>query len=129
MTRVLIVEDDPWIEWMIADDLADRGYETISARDGLEALERIGEVRPDVIVLDLMLPRLDGWELTREYQACTDGEVIPIVVVSAARRPNLPDASLGVRRFLPKPFDLEELARTVAQLSPHERARAPVASG
>ncbi len=129
LTRVLVVEDDPWIQWMIADDLADRGYEIMTAQDGVEALERIGEARPDVIVLDLMLPRSDGWELARDYQTVTGGEVIPIVVVSATRNPDLPDASRGVRRYLRKPFDLEELARTVAQLSPHKPARAPVAGG
>jgi CheY-like chemotaxis protein len=57
------------------------------------------------------------------------GEVIPIVVVSAARNPDLPDASRGVRRYVSKPLDLEELARTVAQLSPHQPATASVASG
>lgn len=113
---------------MIADDLADRGYEITTAYDGVEALERIGEARPDVIVLDLMLPRSDGWQLTRDYQTVTGGGVIPIVVVSAARSPDLPDASRGVRRHLRKPFDMEELASAVAQLSPHEPARASVAS-
>jgi two-component system, OmpR family, response regulator MprA len=129
LTRVLIVEDDPWIQWMIADDLADRGYEIMTARDGVEALERIGVARPDVIVLDLMLPRLDGWKLTRTYQTATNGEVIPIVVVSAARSSELLHPSDGVRRVLAKPFDMEELARTVAQLSPTKSARAPMASG
>ena len=124
MTRVLVVEDDPWIQWMIADDLADRGYEIMTAQDGVEALERIGEARPDVIVLDLMLPRSDGWELTRDYQSVMGGEVIPIVVVSAARNPALPEASSGVRGCLPKPFDIEELARTVARLSHYESAPA-----
>lgn len=128
LTRVLVVEDDPWIQWMIADDLADRGHEIITAYDGVEALERIGEARPDIIVLDLMLPRSDGWELTRRYQAVTGGEVIPILVVSAARTPDLPDASRGVCRHLRKPFDMEELARAVVELSPHELARASVAS-
>ena len=129
MTRVLVVEDDPWIQWMIADDLADRGYEIMTAQDGIEALQCIGQARPDVIVLDLMLPRSDGWELTRDYRTVTGGEVIPIVVVSAARNPHLPDASCGIRRYLPKPFDVEELARTVAQLSPYRPAKASVASG
>jgi len=60
LTCVLVVEDDPWIQWMIADDLADRGYEVITAQDGLEALAHVTEIQPDVIVLDLMLPRSSG---------------------------------------------------------------------
>jgi DNA-binding response OmpR family regulator len=129
LTYVPVVEDDPWIQWMIADDLADRVYEVITAQDGVETLERIGEIRPDVLVLDLVLPRSDGWELTQQYRALTGGEPIPIVMVSAARNADLPDASRGVRRYLPKPFDIEELARAVAQLSEKQPTRAAVVSG
>ena len=60
LTCVLVVEDDPWIQWMIADDLADRGYEVITAQDGLEVLAHVTEIQPDVIVLDLMLQRSSG---------------------------------------------------------------------
>ena len=49
VTRILVVEGDPWVQWMIADDLADRAYEIITAQDGLDALQRIGEARPDVL--------------------------------------------------------------------------------
>jgi len=81
---------------MIADDLADRGYEVTTAGDGVEALERIGELRPDVIVLDLILPRSDGWQFAQRYQTLTGGAEIRIVVVSARRSPDLPDAAVGV---------------------------------
>jgi CheY-like chemotaxis protein len=126
LTYVLVVEDDPWIQWMIADDLRDRGYQVVSASDGAEALKRLGEVRPDVMVLDLMLPRSDGWELAHQYLSVTGGEVIPIVVVSAACSRQPPEAALGVRRYLRKPFDIEELASAVAECSGHERSRPQV---
>jgi DNA-binding response OmpR family regulator len=116
MTRVLIVEDDPWIQWMIADDLADRGHAVVTARDGKEALDRVRESRPDVIVLDLVLPRLNGWEFVDRYQASTGGSAIPIIVVSAAHRPDLPVPSSGIVRWLPKPFDMEQLAATIRDL-------------
>src|SRR5438034_3367593 len=63
LSCVLVVEDDPWIQWMIADDLTDRNYDVKTASDGVEALAQLAEVRPDVIVLDLILPRSSGWDV------------------------------------------------------------------
>jgi CheY-like chemotaxis protein len=123
---VLVVEDDPWIQWMIADDLVDRGYEVVTAQDGLEAMKCLAEVRPDVIVLDLMLPRSSGWAFAEQYQTVTDGDVIPIVVVSAAPDPTLTPGSRSIQRCLAKPFDIQELARAVAELAGSEPATAPV---
>jgi CheY-like chemotaxis protein len=123
MTCVLVVEDDPWIQWMIADDLADRGHTVFTASDGKEALERLQATRPEVIILDLMLPRVDGWEFVKRYPAITGGSGIPIVVVSAARNPELPAASGGTITCLPKPFDMEQLARTVTELGNQADAR------
>jgi two-component system, sensor histidine kinase and response regulator len=122
MTCVLVVEDDPWIQWMIADDLADRGHNVLTARDGKEALGRLRNSRPDVIVLDLMLPRLNGWEFLERYQAVTGGSAIPIVVVSAVRNPDLPAVSNEVVTCLPKPFDVEQLAGSVSHASEHADA-------
>jgi CheY-like chemotaxis protein len=117
LTRVLVVEDDPWIQWMIVDDLADRGYDVVAAHDGVEALDGIAKVRPDVIVLDLMLPRSSGWDVAQRYQTITGGDAIPIVVVSVTPDPALPLAAGGTLRSLRKPFDIEQLARAVAELT------------
>ncbi len=117
LTCVLVVEDDPWIQWMIADDLADRGYEVKTAQDGLEALAHVTEIQPDVIVLDLMLPRSSGWDFVERYQAIAGGDVIPTVVVSAARDAAVSLTARGVQRYLRKPFDIEELARAVDDLT------------
>ena len=65
--------------------------------------------RPDAIVLDLMLPVLHGWSFVEQYLAYTGGDLIPIVVVSAAGAVTRSMEALGVRHFLPKPFDLEQL--------------------
>jgi CheY-like chemotaxis protein len=116
MTCVLVVEDDPWIQWMIADDLADRGHTVLTACDGKEALDRLKATRPEVIILDLMLPRLDGWEFARRYPALTGGSAIPIVVVSAAHGPELPPDPSGSVIWLAKPFDMEQLASTILEL-------------
>jgi CheY-like chemotaxis protein len=115
MARVLVVDDDAWIAWMIADDLADRGYEVATARNGAEALKCLAAAPPDAIVLDLMMPGITGWEFVERYQQRTGGRAIPIVIVSAARAVPRSLEHKGVRHFLPKPFDLEQLARSVAE--------------
>ena len=117
MSCVLVVDDAPWIQWMIADDLTDRNYDVKTASDGVEVLAQLAEVRPDVIVLDLILPRSSGWDVVERYQAEAVGDVVPIVVISAARDGAVSLAFPGVERYLPKPFDLEELAQAVAELS------------
>ena len=115
MARVLVVEDDAWIAWMIAADLAERGYQVSTARDGAEALRRLKATRPDAIVLDLMLPKMNGWDFVERYQEHTGGRAIPIVVVSAAGAVPRSLERRGVRQFLAKPFDVEQLARSVAE--------------
>lgn len=114
MTRILVIEDDAWIAWMIADDLADRGYDVKTARDGAEALRCLKSARPDAMVLDLMMPRMNGWDFVERYQERTGGRVIPIVIVSAAGAVPRSLKRRGVCNFLSKPFDVEELARSVA---------------
>jgi CheY-like chemotaxis protein len=116
MTCVLVVEDDPWIQWMIADDLADRGHTVLTACDGKEALERLRGTPPEVIVLDLLLPRVDGWEFARRYRTITGASAIPIVVVSAPHAPELAATPGGIVRWLSKPFDMEQLASTIVEL-------------
>jgi CheY-like chemotaxis protein len=116
MTCVLVVEDDPWIQWMIADDLADRGHTVLTACDGKEALQRLRGTRPEVIVLDLMLPRVDGWEFARRYRTITGASAIPIVVVSSARVPERAATPSGIVRWLSKPFDIEQLESTIVEL-------------
>jgi two-component system, chemotaxis family, chemotaxis protein CheY len=111
--RVLVVEDDLSIAWVICDDLTERGHQVVLADNGLEALKRVEEGRPDVIVLDLMMPFMHGWEFVERYQEATNGEIIPIIVVSAARAVPRSLEALGVRGYLAKPFDMEELARTI----------------
>jgi DNA-binding response OmpR family regulator len=108
--RVLVVEDDAPILSMIVDELTHLGFEVDTATNGAEALEQVVVQRPDAIVLDLMLPVLHGWAFVEQYLEHTGGHFIPIVVVSAAGAVTRSMEALGVRYFLPKPIDLEQLA-------------------
>ena len=114
--RVLVVEDDLSIAWVVCDDLTSRGHQVVLADNGLEAMKRIEEVRPDAIVLDLMMPVIDGWNFVEHYQEQTGGEVIPIVVVSAARAVPRSLEERGVLCYLAKPFVLDDLANVLTEI-------------
>jgi two-component system chemotaxis response regulator CheY len=115
--RVLVVEDDVRIRDLIADELIYSGYQVELARNGAEALELVRTDRPDVIVLDLMMPVMDGWGFIERYRGLTHGEPIPIVVVSAAGAIPRSAYDMGVRRFLPKPFMPHELTEALDEVN------------
>jgi DNA-binding response OmpR family regulator len=78
--RILIVDDDPNLLVLLADQLRNDGYETITARDGDEALRRLRSSWPDLLIIDMMMPRMDGLSLAREIKGQAD---LPIIVLSA----------------------------------------------
>ena len=115
--RVLVVEDDDAIASLVQQALLDEGgYEVRRAGDGVEALEVLSGWRPDVIVLDLMMPRMDGWRFREEQRRLAIAADVPILVASASRRvDNLAgDFAAAVIR---KPFDLDELISRVEELA------------
>jgi CheY-like chemotaxis protein len=111
--RVLVVEDDLGTAEAIAAILGDEGYAVDLVANGREALVRIVDARPDVILLDMMMPVMDGPETSRALQADPRARTIPVVVMTVSNqlleRSELPRAGVIV-----KPFDLEELLDTVA---------------
>jgi CheY-like chemotaxis protein len=111
----LVVEDDDVIRDLIAEVLEERGYLIRRATNGAEALAMLDSVRPDVMVLDLLMPVMHGWAFMEEYAHKTAGRPIPIVVVSV--NPILPRSfdRFGVQRCVGKPFDVDELIGSVEQ--------------
>ena len=115
-TRVLIVEDDPNIVDLIRSNLAVRGFDTIVSVDGLRALRLLETEAPDIVLLDLMLPEADGFELCRQIR---ERSAVGIIVVSArgGERDKVTALHVGADDYLTKPFSIEELlARIVATL-------------
>lgn len=110
---VLVVEDDESIRNVISDVLEDRGFTVAAAANGAEALAYLRTSRPDVMVLDLLMPVMHGWEFMESYAERTGGESIPIVVVSV--NPALPRSydRFGVRDIVGKPFDVDKLLLSV----------------
>jgi CheY-like chemotaxis protein len=113
--RVLLVEDDRWIREVLGEALLDEGWEARDAADGHEAIEVLATWRPDVIVLDLMLPGMDGWQFRAAQRAHPALAGIPVVVVSASRRAEETAAELSVAAIVTKPFDLPHLLHAIAR--------------
>jgi CheY-like chemotaxis protein len=105
---VLVVEDEPAIRGLLSLTLEAEDYQVATARDGHEALSRIRDQKPDAIVLDMILPGLDGWTFIRSLEQDGTRRPIPIIAVSAGvKRTTVGEH--GVKAFLSKPFDLETL--------------------
>jgi CheY-like chemotaxis protein len=113
---VLVVDDDPDILDAICDILEGEGYRVTRARHGAEALERLDAERPSLILLDLMMPVMDGMAFAHALRERRVDPEIPIVVISADGNPQKA-ASIGARGFLAKPFDIEALLAHVASIA------------
>jgi len=121
MPQILVVEDDAAIRALVSEVLRDDGYEVSEATNGAEALEFVGGHRPDLIVLDLMMPVMDGWTFVEECRRQARCREVPIVVTSASHDlPKTADQlrSYGVRTCLAKPFDVDGLLALVERYAP-----------
>ena len=116
MANVLVVDDEPDILLLHRLNLESAGHSVVLAADGMTALDRIAEQRPDCVVLDVMMPVLDGWGVLERLRGVADAP--PVLVVSAKSAPADIDKALGLgaRDFLAKPFDGEELLARVDAL-------------
>jgi two-component system, OmpR family, KDP operon response regulator KdpE len=116
VTKVLIVEDDPNIVDLIRSNLAVRGFDTLVSTDGSKALTLLETQEPDMVLLDLMLPEADGFELCRQIR---ERSSVAIIVVSArgGERDKVTALNMGADDYMTKPFGIEELlARILATL-------------
>jgi two-component system response regulator VicR len=119
--RVLVVDDEKPIADIVQFNLEKEGYEVVCAYDGVEALEKIGEARPDIVLLDIMLPQKDGMEVCREIRKQYD---MPIIMLTAkdSEIDKVLGLELGADDYVTKPFSARELiARVKANLRRHQQ--------
>jgi DNA-binding response OmpR family regulator len=109
---VLVVEDDPDLLSLVEMILVDAGYRVRTARDGRAALARVGEEMPGLVLLDMRMPVMNGWEFAREFRARHD-RAAPIVVVTAAENARARAEEIDADGFLAKPFDLADVLSAV----------------
>lgn len=126
--RILIVDDEPAVREALRRSLAFEGYATEVAADGLEALARAGEYRPDLIVLDIQMPRMDGLTAARRLRAA--GSRVPVLMLTA--RDTVGDRVTGLDAgaddYLVKPFELDELLARIRALLRRSTYTAAVAA-
>jgi len=119
--KILVVEDDPVNQMILSDFLAANGYQTVAASSGPEGIERFERDAPDLLLVDVQLPRKNGFELLREIKGRPTGKATPILLMSAVyndRDQSNRTVQLGTLAdgYLAKPFDLVQLLAQVRQL-------------
>ena len=116
--RVLVVDDNRVIRQLIRVNLELEGFEVVTAADGAECLDVVHEVLPDVITLDMVMPRLDGPHTAARLRADPRTSGLPIAIISACTQYEVETGlAAGVDAFLAKPFEPSELIRLVRQLT------------
>jgi two-component system, chemotaxis family, chemotaxis protein CheY len=111
--RVLVVDDDESIRSVVTAALQEEGYDVLEATNGAAALEIVRQLYPVVILLDMWMPVMNGWEFVRQYRALP-GPHAPIVVMTAAVDAKRRGAEIAADGVLAKPFELDSLLDTVA---------------
>ena len=117
--RVLVVDDDEVIRRLIAVNLQLEGFYVSTAVDGQDCLDRVMEIAPDVITLDVMMPRLDGWETAVQLRGSPQTAHIKVVLITARAQEDdkTRGSSVGADAYLTKPFDPNEMIRVVRELA------------
>ncbi len=113
-----MVDDDEVIRQLIAVNLTLEGFEVETAYDGQNCLDRVGDVAPDVITLDVMMPRMDGWETATRLRRDPSTQHIKVMLITARAQEDdrRRGFDIGVHAYLTKPFDPAELIQTVRDL-------------
>jgi DNA-binding response OmpR family regulator len=116
--RILIVDDEPMTRDLLRLMLERAGFETLEAEDGLKALLMVAEETPDVLLLDVMMPNMDGFTVCEKLRQQGDTAVLPIILLSAKTSPEAVQKGLtaGANRYLGKPIHRAELINTIHEV-------------
>jgi len=116
--KILVVDDEIYIVHILDFSLGMEGYEVITALDGEQALEKVKTEKPDLIVLDIMMPKLDGYEVCKNIKSSADTQHIPVILLSAKGR-NVDQKlgfDVGADDYITKPFSPRKLVERINQL-------------
>ena len=127
MAKILVVDDEAHIVMILKDSLEFSGFQVATAYNGEEALEAVDREHPDLIVLDIGMPKLDGWEVCRRLKGNEATRSIPIIILTAYAQMSdqKKGAALGAERFVSKPCDLTYLIEEINALLSQKAKPAP----
>ena len=113
--KILVVDDIPLNVLLVKKMLQPLGFDTSEAEDGVVAMEKIGAEKPDLILLDLMMPRMDGFEVLRRLRASDDTKSIPVIILSALNSNDdvAKGISMGAEDYITKPIIMDRLQSSV----------------
>lgn len=116
--QLLVVDDDPSLLLAVSETLRAEGYEVLTARRGAEAMVRVAEALPDLIISDIRMPGMDGYQLARNLRSAPRTRLVPIIFLSAKDETadRIAGFRTGVDAYLTKPFEPEELAAVVKSI-------------
>lgn len=117
--KILVVDDDPMILKLVQSRLEANQYTIVTAGDGDEALIKVGTEKPDLIILDIQMPKMDGYTFLRELKKSKDHKNIPVVVLTAKDKMQDLFKLEGVKNYIVKPFETKELLAAVKQNLQH----------
>lgn len=125
MPKILLVEDNDMNRDMLSRRLARKGYETVEAADGKEGIETARSTRPDLILMDMSLPVLDGWEATRRLKADPETRAIPVIALTAHAMAGDRERALdaGCDDYDTKPIEFPSLLGKIEALLSHSALR------
>lgn len=112
--RILVVDDEPLVREALTSALADEGYIVDAAADGAEALDRVRAAKPDAILLDLMMPGVNGRQFLQRLRSDETYSAVPVLIMTAVQGLELNLASIGASAIVQKPFDINDLLNKVA---------------
>jgi DNA-binding response OmpR family regulator len=114
--RILVADDDPEILTLLGLRLKQRGYEVIEASDGEKALEQAREQKPDLVILDVMMPQKNGWEVARELKQDAETKDLGIIILTAIgeKMNEITSPLYGADAYIDKPFEFDKLEKAIA---------------
>jgi two-component system, OmpR family, alkaline phosphatase synthesis response regulator PhoP len=118
--KVLIADDEEDVKAVLQMFLQARGYEVITAFDGLDAMDQVKREKPDVVLLDIMMPLIDGFEVCRKLKADPETQQIPVIMLSAAGHAGSIQKGLevGAVDYLVKPYEPDQLLKLLQKILP-----------